>query len=78
MDWETPCTFTLLDVERGTPCTSKLLAAAMYSPCTSILLVGGKGYSLHVHTAGGCGKENTLCTSILLVVEWDTWIIVRK
>ncbi len=76
MDWDTPCTLTLLVVERSTPCTSVVHTAG-----------GGKGYTLHVHTdaverdtpctvhihtTGAVVERNTTFTSILLAVEGDT------
>jgi hypothetical protein len=55
-DWNTPYTFTLLEMKGGT-CTSILLAVERDTPYTSILLAV---------------EGDTHYTSILLAVERDT------
>jgi hypothetical protein len=67
IDWYTPCSFTVLEVEKGytillmvereTPCTSILLIVERDTPCTSILLMV---------------ERDTPFTSILMMVERET------
>ncbi len=61
--------------KRDTPCTSILLAVKMVTPSTYILMRYRKGYTLHVHTAGG-GKGYTLHVHKRLLlhgVTLDIW-----
>jgi hypothetical protein len=48
---ETPCTFTLLVVERDTPCKSIFLAVGRDTPCTSTQLAEEK--DTHIDACDG-------------------------
>jgi hypothetical protein len=53
VEMDTPCTSILLVVERDTPCTSILLAVERDTPCTvRPYCWRGRGYTLHIHSAG--------------------------
>ncbi len=67
------CTLKLLALERVKPCTFILLVVERDTPCMSIVhsAGGGKGITLQVHTASGCGW---MMGYILLLVLYSLYV----